>query len=84
MLHRLFMIIGFVTILLISVFGSYNPAFVAEDNVAAPSDMCATFVTIHGYKCHEYEVLHIKWLCPPDYTICITNISSIYDFSGEY
>jgi len=56
-------IVGFVTTLLISVFASY-PAFgskgvlgfVAEINVAAPSDMCATFVTIHGYKCHEYEV----------------------------
>ncbi|XP_049346463.1 triacylglycerol lipase 2-like [Solanum verrucosum] len=64
MLHRLFMIIvGIVTPLLISVFASY-PAFgskgvlgfVAEINVAAQSDMCATFVTIHGYKCHQYEV----------------------------
>ncbi|XP_055803653.1 triacylglycerol lipase 2-like [Solanum dulcamara] len=54
MFHRLFMIV------LISVFVSHTAfghfGFVTDDNAAAPSDMCATFVTIHGYKCHEYEV----------------------------
>ncbi|KAJ8546429.1 hypothetical protein K7X08_019012 [Anisodus acutangulus] len=30
--------------------------FVAVNNAAAQSAMCDTYVTIHGYKCQEYEV----------------------------
>lgn len=61
-LHRLFMFLGSLT-LIILVFETHPTfAFFAADdneliNAAAASDMCTTYVTIHGFKCHEYEVI---------------------------
>ncbi|KAM3364088.1 triacylglycerol lipase 2 [Capsicum galapagoense] len=69
-IQRLLMILGSVA-LIISVFESH-PTFGSSNmrgpfgfvnggdngltNAAAPSEMCATCVTIRGYKCQEYEV----------------------------
>lgn len=38
-------------------FGFVNGGDNGLTNAAAPSEMCATCVTIRGYKCQEYEVL---------------------------
>ncbi|MCD9558959.1 hypothetical protein HAX54_016668 [Datura stramonium] len=69
-LHGLFMILGSVTLIILvfeshPTFGSSSMrgplGFVADIhnglNAAAPSGMCANSVTIHGYKCQEYEVI---------------------------
>ncbi|XP_009614880.1 triacylglycerol lipase 2-like [Nicotiana tomentosiformis] len=68
-LHRLsnLDVLGFVTLIILvfeshQTFGSSTRGpfvFFTDDNgvnTAVRSGICATFVTIHGYKCQEYEV----------------------------